>query len=123
MNTESPQQDKNKQSAQGDEATTPTPPAENMVPPTKPTSSDAPKSLCGYLMKQSLKLPIKTWKPKCGSVVRLSNYGHAEAVITGIDQYGYLLVRRREDRQELSLQPDGNSFDIMRGLIAMKTNS
>ncbi len=58
-----------------------------------------------------------------GSVVRLGNYGDAEAVITGIDQYGYLLVRRREDGHELSLQPDGNSFDIMRGLIAMKTNS
>ncbi len=58
-----------------------------------------------------------------GAVVRLSNYGNAEAVITGIDQYGYLLVRLRKTGAKLSLQPDGNSFDIMKGLIAMKTNS
>ena len=44
-----------------------------------------------------------------------------EAVITGIDEYGYLLVRSRKDGARLSLQPDGNSFDIMKGLIAMKS--
>ncbi len=78
---------------------------------------------CIKSTKATIYAPPHTHIHYSGSVVRLSNYGHAEAVITGIDQYGYLLVRRREDRQELSLQPDGNSFDIMRGLIAMKTNS
>ena len=37
----------------------------------------------------------------------------------GIDEFGYLRVKCTSG-EELSLQPDGNSFDIMKGLIAMK---
>ena len=55
-----------------------------------------------------------------GTTIQIS--GHAEineATITGIDEYGYLRVRTK-DGESLSLQPDGNTFDIMRGLIRMK---
>ena len=55
--------------------------------------------------------------------MKLASHGGIDAVITGIDEYGYLRVRSRKDGEELSLQPDGNTFDIMKGLIAMKTNS
>ena len=54
-----------------------------------------------------------------GTTVKLASRGHEEVVIVGIDEYGYLRVQCK-NRQELSLQPDGNTFDIMKGLIAMK---
>ncbi len=41
------------------------------------------------------------------------------ARITGIDEFGYLRVRT-EAGEPLTLQPDGNTFDIMKGLIRMK---
>ena len=53
-----------------------------------------------------------------GITVKLASRGH-EVVIVGIDEYGYLRVQCKNE-QELSLQPDGNTFDIMKGLIAMK---
>jgi biotin---protein ligase len=40
--------------------------------------------------------------------------------ITGIDEYGYLLVNI--DGVLEAVQPDGNSFDMLRGLIAPKVN-
>jgi biotin---protein ligase len=41
------------------------------------------------------------------------------AKILGIDKLGYLMVQTR-DRIE-SVHPDGNSFDMLRGLIKPKT--
>jgi biotin--protein ligase len=41
------------------------------------------------------------------------------AKVVGIDQYGFLTVRF-EDGTVTSVQPDGNSFDMMSGLIAPK---
>ncbi len=40
--------------------------------------------------------------------------------MVGIDKYGYLQVVRKTG-ETVSLQPDGNSFDITRGLIIMKS--
>lgn len=42
------------------------------------------------------------------------------ARITGIDEFGYLRVRDNHRGESLTLQPDGNTFDIMKGLIRMK---
>lgn len=50
----------------------------------------------------------------------LASHGEEEVTVLGLDKYGYLRVRR-EGGGQLSLQPDGNSFDIMKGLIMMKT--
>jgi biotin--protein ligase len=55
-----------------------------------------------------------------GSVVRLASRGEEAATILGIDDYGYLQVRTNKTQELLSLQPDGNTFDIMKGLIATK---
>ena len=55
-----------------------------------------------------------------GSVVRLASQGNEEVTILGIDDYGYLRVRTNRTKEVLSLQPDGNTFDIMKGLIATK---
>eukprot|EP00795_Rhopilema_esculentum_P017500 gene17500-9118_t len=42
-----------------------------------------------------------------------------EVIIKGLDTNGFLLVESK-DRGFLSLQPDGNSFDMMKGLIKIK---
>ncbi|KAG8273301.1 hypothetical protein J6590_023815 [Homalodisca vitripennis] len=39
--------------------------------------------------------------------------------IVGIDEYGFLRVQAA-DRSEFTVQPDGNSFDMLAGLIAPK---
>lgn len=39
--------------------------------------------------------------------------------VTGIDQFGFLTVTSR-DGVTSSVEPDGNSFDMMQGLIAPK---
>lgn len=47
------------------------------------------------------------------------------AKIIGIDDYGYLLVQpvsKQQLQQPETVQPDGNSFDMLRGLISTKRN-
>ena len=48
-----------------------------------------------------------------------------DATVKGLDEYGFLLVEtvgtEAREGQRLSLQPDGNSFDMMKGLITFKT--
>ncbi|KPJ03517.1 hypothetical protein RR46_03583 [Papilio xuthus] len=39
-------------------------------------------------------------------------------IVSGVDEAGWLRVRT--DGQELRVAPDGNTFDIMTGLIAPK---
>ena len=41
-------------------------------------------------------------------------------VVRGLDHSGFLLVKKSDDCC-ISLQPDGNSFDMMRGLISIKS--
>jgi biotin---protein ligase len=43
------------------------------------------------------------------------------AKVLGIDKLGYLLVRTSYGKIE-SVLPDGNSFDMLRGLIVPKTH-
>jgi biotin--protein ligase len=56
------------------------------------------------------------------ATVRLGNDNGDEATITGLDDYGFLLVRLQKDGSTKSVQPDGNSFDMMRNLIVPKNN-
>ena len=51
--------------------------------------------------------------------VRLASRDNEVVRVTGINEYGFLRVRT-QNGAELMLQPDGNSFDIMRNLIVMK---
>ena len=54
--------------------------------------------------------------------VILGSHGNEKATVKGIDRYGYLQVHRKSG-EVVSLQPDGNSFDITKGLIIMKASS
>ncbi|CAO1422133.1 unnamed protein product [Diamesa hyperborea] len=42
------------------------------------------------------------------------------ALITGIDEYGFLKIQIDGSKKTESVQPDGNSFDMLRGLIIPK---
>lgn len=42
------------------------------------------------------------------------------AQIVGIDDFGFLSVRLEDSKNVISLQPDGNTFDMIRGLILPK---
>lgn len=42
-----------------------------------------------------------------------------DVTIKGLDDFGFLLVHTKSG-ESLSVQPDGNSFDMLRNLIAMK---
>lgn len=44
-----------------------------------------------------------------------------QVTIVGIDEYGFLRVQAA-DRSEFTVHPDGNSFDMLAGLIAPKVN-
>lgn len=41
--------------------------------------------------------------------------------IIGIDEFGFLLVQEDENKETESVHPDGNSFDMLRGLILPKS--
>ena len=54
------------------------------------------------------------------STVEYCQSGKKQIVrVTGIDEYGFLRVVTA-DGKVISLQPDGNTFDILKGLIATK---
>ena len=44
-----------------------------------------------------------------------------DVMIKGLDDFGFLWVETKSG-ESLSVQPDGNSFDMLRNLIAMKKN-
>ena len=56
-----------------------------------------------------------------GSTVALESYKMKKAVVIGIDDYGYLVVKLLENGKQVTLQPDGNSFDMMKNLILIKS--
>jgi biotin---protein ligase len=43
------------------------------------------------------------------------------AKIIGIDNFGFLEIQIDDGKKIESVQPDGNSFDMIRGLIIPKT--
>ncbi|XP_053671871.1 biotin--protein ligase [Anopheles nili] len=45
-----------------------------------------------------------------------------QGTIVGIDEYGFLLVKKQPSGDTVSVHPDGNSFDMMEGLIIPKFN-
>ncbi|EDV20900.1 uncharacterized protein TRIADDRAFT_31020 [Trichoplax adhaerens] len=51
--------------------------------------------------------------------VKIANRGNEDFSIAGINDYGFLCVTDRYG-QKVTLQPDGNSFDLMRNLITLK---
>ena len=66
-------------------------------------------------------LYYKYWLHSDTNVSIMTTTGDEKWVkITGIDEYGYLLVQESGKVPE-SVHPDGNSFDMLRGLISPKT--
>lgn len=58
-----------------------------------------------------------------GQSVTVRSGGEEEeepGVVEGVDEFGFLLVRVSSTGQVAAVQPDGNSFDMMRGLIFPK---
>lgn len=53
--------------------------------------------------------------------IRLEKVDGEEVTIAGLDQSGFLLVKAK-DGSVRSVQPDGNTFDIMKNLISMKSS-
>lgn len=50
-----------------------------------------------------------------------ANEDKKEVVIKGLDEFGFLLVQTKSG-QSLSVQPDGNTFDMLKNLIAIKNS-
>lgn len=62
----------------------------------------------------------KLWLHSDAEIVIIDADGNKKlATIIGIDDYGYLLVKQPDQEPE-SVHPDGNTFDILRGLISAK---
>ncbi|KAK3521796.1 hypothetical protein QTP70_018286, partial [Hemibagrus guttatus] len=56
-----------------------------------------------------------------GTKVRLWSEDGPEAEVVGLDDHGFLQVSSR-DQGLVSVQPDGNSFDMLRNLVVTKNN-
>lgn len=54
--------------------------------------------------------------------VRAANGQEKTATILGIDDFGFLKIQVDDTKKIESVQPDGNSFDMLRGLIVPKQN-
>ncbi|KFD56584.1 hypothetical protein M513_02688 [Trichuris suis] len=57
-----------------------------------------------------------------GQRVKMADTGESVEV-TDLDKHGYLLVRSEETGKMFSLQPDGNSFDMMHNMIRSKMDT
>ena len=53
--------------------------------------------------------------------MQLDTEGDKVFTVRGVDEHGYLEVVS-DDGKLISVQPDGNSYDMMRNLIHMKTH-
>lgn len=54
------------------------------------------------------------------TVISTSNQ-EKSAKVLGIDDYGFLKIQIDDTKKVESVQPDGNSFDMLRGLILTKS--
>lgn len=56
-----------------------------------------------------------------GTKVRLWSEDGPEVEVVGLDDHGFLQVSS-QDQGLVSVQPDGNSFDMLRNLVITKHN-
>lgn len=54
------------------------------------------------------------------SILNAKNYKKEKVIIRGLDENGFLKVEGKLDGRVFSVQDDGNSFDMMQGLIHPK---
>ena len=67
-------------------------------------------------------LVYKTWIATSyrNQTIHLHSEDGPTATVVGLDEHGYLSVKMANDGDVISVQPDGNSFDMMRNLISPK---
>lgn len=77
---------------------------------------------CGEADIQHLyDLYYENWLHQDATVtVKTAKGSETTGVVTGIDEYGYLMVKTDNCTEPFSVHPDGNSFDMMKGLIIPK---
>jgi len=76
-----------------------------------------------YLTIKNIRLKLfKTWVfiLKRNQKVKVELFNE-EVQIIGIDEFGYLKVKKQDNRLDI-LQPDGNRFDYMHNLIALRNS-
>ncbi|XP_049280287.1 biotin--protein ligase [Anopheles funestus] len=63
------------------------------------------------------------WLHQDAEISMIGSEGESlQGTIIGIDEYGFLLVKKQPSGDIVSVHPDGNSFDMMQGLIVPKFN-
>ncbi|XP_052902221.1 biotin--protein ligase [Anopheles moucheti] len=63
------------------------------------------------------------WLHQDAEISMIGSEGESlQGTIVGIDEYGFLLVKKQPSGDTVSVHPDGNSFDMMQGLIVPKFN-
>ncbi|XP_053661249.1 biotin--protein ligase [Anopheles marshallii] len=63
------------------------------------------------------------WLHQDAEISMIGSEGESlQGTIIGIDEYGFLLVKKQPSGDTVSVHPDGNSFDMMQGLIVPKFN-
>ncbi|RIA92468.1 hypothetical protein C1645_691658, partial [Glomus cerebriforme] len=71
-----------------------------------------------------LDIYYKRWLHK-DQIVNLESHGNRKARIIGINEFGFLKANAISDNGNLeeiiTLEPDGNSFDMMKGMISRKS--
>uniref|UniRef100_H2ZC70 BPL/LPL catalytic domain-containing protein n=1 Tax=Ciona savignyi TaxID=51511 RepID=H2ZC70_CIOSA len=68
-----------------------------------------------------LKLYYKYWLHNLAEVtVQDENGSKVECTVAGVDEFGFLRVRRHDNGEVVTLNPDGNSFDLMKNQIFSK---
>ncbi|CAG8701746.1 11764_t:CDS:2, partial [Acaulospora morrowiae] len=72
---------------------------------------------CGY--ESFLDVYYKRWLHS-DQIVTLENHDNRKARILGINNFGYLRALTLDTNDTVTLQPDGNRFDIMKGMISKK---
>ena len=69
-------------------------------------------------------LPLRLWKLSSLLVYRnkdvFVDIWQEKVTIIGIDEYGFLKVRKSSDGHVVSLQADAHSFDVRNGIIHEK---
>lgn len=83
------------------------------------------RTLHTYGLSWAFELYTRCWMHTNQTVKVCSNKNGSptfgrQCTITGLDAFGYLLVRDNETGEQFSLHPDGNSMDMMLGLIKPK---
>lgn len=77
---------------------------------------------CGYLVIICLIfIEFRFWFYR-NHQVQLDTEGDQVFTVQGVDEYGYLEIKSKDGGKTISVQPDGNSYDMMRNLIHMKTH-